>query len=283
MRRIVASRGVTTTTAARGPQRFFFYVLDRTNGELLLAKPFLRRVDWGYGDWGGRTASGDRPEKDAPMMRQIGARRRHSGPVTRLFYFLALEECTGSPLGYIRTRRDKRFFCGRSILRLGRLFGRWPQSGAAKAKTVVGRIGDGGRPGFFFPTASRTVDSRLWMSAMGRGLWGYETNVRMKASPMTFEVRESSTWQWPPGQIFCALGYSQDSKNMSDPKKLQQPLQQLLRSIEQHDMQQALTQARGLIEDLDKPSSMPDPRGGERRQVPVPFSGLFQSSHSDPA
>ncbi len=24
----------------------FFYVLDRTKGELLLAKPFLRRIDW---------------------------------------------------------------------------------------------------------------------------------------------------------------------------------------------------------------------------------------------
>ena len=24
----------------------FFYVLDRTDGELLLAKPFLHRVDW---------------------------------------------------------------------------------------------------------------------------------------------------------------------------------------------------------------------------------------------
>ena len=67
------------------------------------------------------------------------------------------------------------------------------------------------------------------------------------------------------------------NENMSDPKNLQEPLKQLLRSIEEHDMQQASTEARALIEDLDKPSSMPDPRGGERRQVPVPFSGLFQA------
>lgn len=64
---------------------------------------------------------------------------------------------------------------------------------------------------------------------------------------------------------------------MTDPKDLQQPLRQLLRSIELHDMQQASTEVRALMEDLDKPSSMPDPRGGERRQVPVPFSGLFQA------
>ena len=67
------------------------------------------------------------------------------------------------------------------------------------------------------------------------------------------------------------------NKNMSDPKDLRQPLKQLLRSIGEHDMQQASTEAKALIEDLDKPSSMPDPRGGERRQVPVPFSGLFQA------
>jgi hypothetical protein len=64
---------------------------------------------------------------------------------------------------------------------------------------------------------------------------------------------------------------------MSDPKKLQQPLKQLLRSIEQRDAQQASSQAKALIADLDGPSSMPDPRGGDRRQVPVPFSGLFQA------
>jgi hypothetical protein len=43
---------------------------------------------------------------------------------------------------------------------------------------------------------------------------------------------------------------------MSDPKNLQQPLKQLLRSIEERDTQQAPVQARALIEDLDKPSSM---------------------------
>src|ERR1700739_1190731 len=64
---------------------------------------------------------------------------------------------------------------------------------------------------------------------------------------------------------------------MSDPKDLHQPLKQLLHAIEQHDTQQATAQAKALIDGLDKPSSMPDPRGGERRQVPVKFSGLFQA------
>jgi hypothetical protein len=64
---------------------------------------------------------------------------------------------------------------------------------------------------------------------------------------------------------------------MSDPKKLHETLKQLFRSIEQHDAQQSSSQVKALIADLDEPSSMQDPRGGDRRQVPVPFSGLFQA------
>jgi len=42
IRCIAARRPLLLHTDRNG----FFYVLDRTNGKLLLAKPFLRRVDW---------------------------------------------------------------------------------------------------------------------------------------------------------------------------------------------------------------------------------------------
>ena len=38
--------GKTTPVIMQANRNGFFYVLDRTNGKLLLAKPFLRRVDW---------------------------------------------------------------------------------------------------------------------------------------------------------------------------------------------------------------------------------------------
>lgn len=64
---------------------------------------------------------------------------------------------------------------------------------------------------------------------------------------------------------------------MTDPNSLRQPLQHLLQHIEARDQTQAASHAKALIEDLDKPTSMPDPRGAEHRQIPVPFSGLYQA------
>ena len=45
-----AYRGKPRKLLLHADRNGFFYVLDRTNGELLLAKPFLRRVDWATGD-----------------------------------------------------------------------------------------------------------------------------------------------------------------------------------------------------------------------------------------
>jgi glucose dehydrogenase len=39
-------RGKPSKLLLHADRNGFFYVLDRTNGKLLLAKPFLRRVDW---------------------------------------------------------------------------------------------------------------------------------------------------------------------------------------------------------------------------------------------
>src|SRR2546427_5133955 len=68
----------------------FFYVLDRTTGELFLAKPFLRRVDWA-------TSIGPdgRPEVTDPRGCPSDAANWSStafSPETRLYYFMALEE-----------------------------------------------------------------------------------------------------------------------------------------------------------------------------------------------
>ena len=64
---------------------------------------------------------------------------------------------------------------------------------------------------------------------------------------------------------------------MTDPNSLRQPLAHLLQHIEARDAAQASAHAKALIQDLDKPVSAPDPRGGDHRNVPVPFSGLSQA------
>ena len=123
----------------------FFYVLDRTNGELLLAKPFLRRVDWATG-----IGADGRPVVTDPKGCPDDAANWSSAafsPVTRLFYFLALEECTGSPQGY-PDQTGQRFLRALNIETGERSFGRCRSPGAAKAKTWSRSAGDGGRRSF---------------------------------------------------------------------------------------------------------------------------------------
>ena len=76
----------------------FFYVLDRISGQLLLAKPFLRRVDWAT-----EIAADGRPRVTDPRGCPDDAANWSSAaysPATRLYYFLALEECVGQRMGY---------------------------------------------------------------------------------------------------------------------------------------------------------------------------------------
>ena len=158
----------------------FFYVLDRTSGELLLAQSFLRRVDWASG-----IAPDGRPQVINPRGCPDDAANWSSAafsPVTRLFYFLALEECTGSPLGY-PDQTGQRYLRALDI-ETGKIVWEVPQPGAAKAKTWSGVLVTAGGLVFYGkPNGGfEAVDERD-----GKLLWRFETNVRMKASPMTFE------------------------------------------------------------------------------------------------
>jgi PQQ-dependent dehydrogenase (methanol/ethanol family) len=159
----------------------FFYVLDRTNGELLLAKPFLRRVDWASGIGADR-----RPQVIDPGGCPDDAANWSStaySPVTKLYYLLALEECVGSPLGY-PDQTGQRFLRAINI-ETGEIAWEVPQPGPAKAKTWTGVLATAGGLIFYGqPNGGfAAVDERN-----GKTLWQLPTNVRMKASPMTFTV-----------------------------------------------------------------------------------------------
>jgi PQQ-dependent dehydrogenase (methanol/ethanol family) len=160
----------------------FFYVLGRTNGELLLAKAFLRRVDWASG-----IGADGRPQVVDPKGCPDDAANWSStaySPTTRLYYFLALEECTGSPLGY-PDQTGRRFLRAVNI-ETGEVAWEVPQPGPAKAKTWSGVLATAGGLVFYGqPNGGfAAVDERD-----GKSLWRFPTNVHMKASPMTFMVR----------------------------------------------------------------------------------------------
>jgi PQQ-dependent dehydrogenase (methanol/ethanol family) len=159
----------------------FFYVLDRTNGELLLAKPFLRRVDWATG-----IGVDGRPLVRDPSGCPSDAANWSStaySPVTGLYYFLALEECIGSPIGY-PDQTGLRYLRAVNI-QTGTIAWEIPQPGPAKAKTWSGVLATAGGLVFYGKPLGGfdAVNERT-----GKTVWHFPTNVRMKASPMTFAV-----------------------------------------------------------------------------------------------
>jgi len=159
----------------------FFYVLNRSSGELLLAKPFLRRVDWASG-----IGSDGRPVVRDPRGCPSDAANWDStafSPVTGLYYILALEECVGDKPSY-PDQKGQRFLRALNI-ETGEIVWEIPQPGAARAKTWSGVLATAGGLIFYGqPNGGlAAVDQRN-----GKTLWQFPTNVFMKASPMTFTV-----------------------------------------------------------------------------------------------
>ena len=160
----------------------FFYVLDRTNGKVLLAKPFLRRVDWASSiGLDGRPVVKD--PRGCPSDAANWSSTAYS-PQTRLYYFLALEECVGNKPGGYPDQTGQRFLRAVNI-ETGDIAWEVPQPGAARAKTWSGVLATAGGLIFYGqPNGGfAAVDQ-----GNGKALWHFPTNVRMKASPMTFAV-----------------------------------------------------------------------------------------------
>ena len=116
----------------------FFYVLDRTNGKVLLAKPFVQKMNWATGigaDGRPQLVPGHTPTVDGVMTCPAirGAANWFStsfSPLTRLFYVMSVENCGNY--------RSTQFGLGR-----GRLAAEL--AGAAPPTAPAGRAG--GPPG----------------------------------------------------------------------------------------------------------------------------------------
>jgi outer membrane protein assembly factor BamB len=97
---------------------------------------------------------------------------------------MALEECTGRPTGY-PDQTGQRFLRAVNI-ETGEIAWEVAQPGPARAKTWSGVLATAGGLVFYGqPNGGFTAaDQRT-----GKKLWHFPTNVRMKASPMTFTYR----------------------------------------------------------------------------------------------
>ncbi len=157
-------RGKPAKLLLHADRNGFFYVLDRTNGKVLLATPFLRRVDWasGIGADGRpvvtipRGCPGDAANWDATAF----------SPETRLYYVMALEECTGQPTGY-PDQTGQRFLRALEY-RDGRIAWEVPQPGPARAKTWRGVLATAGglvfygQPNGGFAAVDQRNGKTLW-------------------------------------------------------------------------------------------------------------------------
>jgi len=181
----------------------FFYLLDRTNGQLLLAKPFVKKLTWAreIGPDGRPVLIPDQdptPEGRTVCPSVEGATNWFSTSFDRatgLYYVQTLEKCTI----YTKTNGEwqpgKSYYhgttkdtdeAGQKVLRAidfktGRIVWELPQTGEADSwGGVLGTAGgllflaeDGG--------ALMAVDA-----AAGRPLWHFQASAHWKSSPMTY-------------------------------------------------------------------------------------------------
>jgi alcohol dehydrogenase (cytochrome c) len=175
----------------------FFYVLDRTNGEFLLGKPFVKKLNWASG----LTPSGV-PEllpantptsagvKGCPAVR--GATNWYStsfSPSTKLFYVMAVEDCSvykishsGGYEGYRNPSDPGTRYLRALDIATGEIVWEIPQVGAPEANysgalsTAGGLVFYGESGGNFAAADAKT----------GKLLWKFSANDQWRASPMTY-------------------------------------------------------------------------------------------------
>jgi len=183
----------------------FFYVLDRVDGKLLSAKPFVKKLDWATGiDSKGRPIQvpGKMPTEkgNAACPSLEGATNWFStsyNPGTGLYYLQALEKCSV----YVKTFREwaagKGYMGGstrnvpgdnpqkflRAIdIKTGRIAWEVPQAG--HGETWGGVLGTATGLVFYCDDdgSFRAVDAKD-----GKPLWSFAANAFWKASPMAYE------------------------------------------------------------------------------------------------
>ncbi len=169
----------------------FFYVLDRTNGKVLLAKPFGRLQTWTQGI-GADGRPLPPPAVESPLDCPSDAANWDSAaysPVTRLFYVLTMEQCRARRTGNWKVAETQvpvtQKFLRAIDIDTGKVTWEIPFIGAMFPKTWPGVMATAGGLVFYGDPngAFAAADERN-----GKTLWHFPTNVYMKASPMTYSV-----------------------------------------------------------------------------------------------
>ncbi len=189
----------------------FFYVFDRTDGKLLLAKSFMHRVTWTSGIGSdGRPLPTPASDVTCPDHATNWNGTAYS-PVTRLYYVMATEKCTVklSPGSWKKAPPPED--PGRKYLRAidietGKVVWEVPQTGPVDGKRVAGILATAGGLLFYGDPSGYFVaaDERD-----GKTLWRIPLNATIKTSPMTYAVG---------GQQFITLAVGSNLMTFAVPK-----------------------------------------------------------------
>jgi PQQ-dependent dehydrogenase (methanol/ethanol family) len=191
-----AYRGRARKLLMQANRSGFFYVLDRTNGEVLLGKPFVRRLNWASGIGAdGRPVLTESNEprmagtKTCPAVR--GATNWYApafSPAAKLFYVMATEDCNVyKPTGMgFEALADPANLAEKYLRAIdpetGQVAWEIKQVGAPETN-YSGVLATAGGLVFYGETGGgfAAVDART-----GKTLWHFETGQGWKASPMTY-------------------------------------------------------------------------------------------------
>jgi PQQ-dependent dehydrogenase (methanol/ethanol family) len=168
----------------------FFYVFDRTDGKLLLAKPFVKKMTWASGiDEQGRPMLLPASDVMCPNSATNWNGTAFS-PVTRLYYVMTVEHCqvklsSGSWKKERPVVEPTRKYLRAIDIDTGNIVWEIPEVGLTDGKRVAGVLGTAGGILFYGDPSGEflAVDERD-----GKTLWRLPLNATMKTSPMTYAV-----------------------------------------------------------------------------------------------
>jgi alcohol dehydrogenase (cytochrome c) len=200
-----AWRGQPRKLLIQANRNGFFYVFDRTNGELLLAKQFLKNLNWAKSiDRTGRPILNELKE-DANGETYVcpgfqGGTNWFStsfNPGTGLYYFQALERCNLFTKRNMEWEAGKGFMGGAARPAPGETFTKSLRAIDIQTGDIAWDLPQGAGPvtasAGVISTASGLVffgeNSGSFMAvdaATGKVLWDFPTNHVWKASPMTY-------------------------------------------------------------------------------------------------
>ena len=163
----------------------FFYVLDRTNGHVLLAKPAVH-VTWASGI--GPNGRPQRIDDHGVVCPTIGSNWNAAAysPVTGLYYVMVTEGCdvdmAAASAKNLDQQTAKKYLEAINI-QDGKMVWRIRQIGPADGKRDAGILATAGGLLFYGDPAGDVVAAD---ACTGKPLWHFPTNGENKASPMTY-------------------------------------------------------------------------------------------------